>query len=257
MVAIRNSNSSAEPDFVLKHRIVGAAFLLFSIALFLPWLLGPPTDAKKATTHNDFTSDIVDLGLGSGAAALLAQESEQLSHPERVYISKITPLDSKGGEKGSSSPVLDTLRKPLKENSHDAVDEDKQLSELERVQANRLGKDGSRQREISQSKEPRIVDGDSDDKSSRSTPIVAAANIDVGWVVQVGVFIDKRGAAKVLEDLRFKDFTPSTSIVDTNLGKATGTRIWLGPYAQRVEAAKAKALLNTKTGEAGFIRAYP
>ena len=44
------SNTSIDNDdndFVLKHRIAGAAFLLFFGALVLPWLLGAPSDAKK------------------------------------------------------------------------------------------------------------------------------------------------------------------------------------------------------------------
>jgi cell division septation protein DedD len=84
-----------------------------------------------------------------------------------------------------------------------------------------------------------------------------AASVEVGWVVQVGVFTDKKGAARVVQDLQSKGFKPSTSIVDTNQGKATGARIWLGPYSQRIDAAKAKTELTNRTGEAGFIRAYP
>ena len=39
-------------DFVLKHRIAGAAFLLFFGALVLPWLLGPPSEAEAVSyTH--------------------------------------------------------------------------------------------------------------------------------------------------------------------------------------------------------------
>ena len=81
--------------------------------------------------------------------------------------------------------------------------------------------------------------------------------VDVGWVVQVGVFTDKKGAAKVVEDLKLKGFIPSTTIVDTNLGKETGTRVWLGPFAQRVDAAKSITSLKEKTGSDAFIRAYP
>ena len=92
------------------------------------------------------------------------------------------------------------------------------------------------------------------DGTSSSEP---AAIIERGWAVQVGVFTDSNGAKRVVEDLRAKGFAPKTTIVDTNKGKATGTRVWLGPYESRVSAAKAKANLTEKTGESGFIRAYP
>jgi cell division septation protein DedD len=97
----------------------------------------------------------------------------------------------------------------------------------------------------------------SESVSSESVTKTALVTVKVGWIVQVGVFIEQAGAERVVQDLRSKGFNPSTSIVDTNRGKDTGTRIWLGPFEQRVAAAKAKTRLKNETGEAGFIRAYP
>jgi len=86
------------------------------------------------------------------------------------------------------------------------------------------------------------------------------ANSDVitkGWVVQVGMFVDKKKALGVFDQLTEKGFKPSTSTVDTNLGLATGTRVWLGPFRERQGANDMKEQLAKKTGTSGFIRAYP
>ena len=100
-------------------------------------------------------------------------------------------------------------------------------------------------------------ESDTNTEEPEETIEVKEPSVDIGWVVQVGVFTDSKGAAKVVSDLKSKGFDPSTTIVDTNMGKATGTRVWLGPYAQRVDAAKSKTSLKDRTGGDGFIRAYP
>ena len=84
-----------------------------------------------------------------------------------------------------------------------------------------------------------------------------AETITSGWVVQVGMFVDKKKANNVFRELGEKGFKPSTSVVDTNLGLKTGTRVWLGPFKERQEAVDMKSKLADKTGTSGFIRAYP
>lgn len=237
--------SDENTEFVLKHRIVGAAFLLFFGALFLPWLLGAPTEASKlpnstnTTTNSDLSSDDIENEL------LKAIEDEQITEVEKVYISKITPLDADklkdevkpaAKEEAVSPPVKQTIAKP------EPVIETK----LEKEQKPLV-------------KEPAEKSDNAPDVAvQKETQVTAKANkVEVGWIVQVGMFTDKNGAARVVTDLKQKGFDPSTTVVDTNRGKGTGTRVWLGPYAQRVDAAKAKTRLSGKTGVAGFIRAYP
>ena len=83
-----------EAEFILKHRVAGAAFLLFFGALFLPWLLGPPSVAgnlaeaiKSALRENRaydvFVRDIVSaegdlFKPGNGLVGYKARESMQL-----------------------------------------------------------------------------------------------------------------------------------------------------------------------------------
>lgn len=242
----KTAKASAEPDFVLKHRVVGAAFLLFFGALVLPWLLGTPDTMDE--TESVTVANAAELQTQSDPEAdlLAAIESELPEAEDQVYISKITPLDADQQDQTDntiernpeprSSSTSGTDSRPAEANDEDAdvavVDE-----QVEREQAS-IG-----------TAETVATEGASDRASQPA--------IDVGWIVQVGVFTDQNGAARVVSDLRAKGFDPSTTVVDTNRGKATGTRIWLGPYAQRVDAAKAKTELTSKTGEAGFIRAYP
>lgn len=232
--------------------------MLFFGALFLPWLLGAPSEAVKLPLK----------------AAGLNSEPEQEVSPvatdrepdvnefndidtEQVYISKITPLDRNldSTVSGSQDAIEKSVSKTL------ALSKPQKPEAKTTPNASAEKDTGSRPPSKSDQKVDLKLSSAQADTSSRPATTASATNrdpsIEVGWVVQVGVFTDKRGAAKVVEDLRDKGFIPSTSIVDTNRGKATGTRIWLGPYAQRVDAAKAKTLLTNKTGEAGFIRVYP
>lgn len=261
MATKKNSKSAQQPDFVLKHRIAGAAFLLFFGALFLPWLLGPPSEAVKIPDQQ-----LNETGAGQEMIdieddLLAAIENEEVSDQERVYISKITPLDNEratsGAEQSEAAPATNSSAAE-QSSKKDAPQPREQAASPSATPQETAGSNSS-------APEPEDTPAPADttaantagNQASAGTALAAGEQVDVGWVVQVGVFTDKRGAARVVKDLRDKGFDPSTTIVDTNRGKATGTRIWLGPYAQRVNAAKAKSLLTSKTGEAGFIRAYP
>jgi len=85
-----------ESDFVLKHRIVGAAFLLFFGALVLPWLLGPTSNAEVDDNDSlvvvEVQNDVISKDLES---EILAELKESLEGDEQVYISKITPGSGK------------------------------------------------------------------------------------------------------------------------------------------------------------------
>jgi cell division septation protein DedD len=259
------NTQTGKVNFVLKHRIVGAGFLLFFGALVLPWLLGPPSEAFKLSDglSSDATqTKVVVDKTGQQAVVQINPTPEQ----ELIYISKITPLD--GGTDAKSSSAANGPSKNLPANDKSASNDKPTDSQASQKKADNQTSSSEKPKEgSSKSAEGASESAEGSLKPSAvksnlvtaqaASPAPSVPKVDVGWVVQVGVFTDKRGAAKVVDDLRGKGFDPSTSIVDTNRGKATGTRIWLGPYAQRVEAAKAKSQLTIKTGEAGFIRAYP
>ena len=83
----------------------------------------------------------------------------------------------------------------------------------------------------------------------------AKSEVDRGWVVRIGTFANADNVRKVLADLDDKGFSPEYEAVETSRGEAT--RIWLGPFAQRVDAARARTRLEQRTGEPGLITAYP
>lgn len=237
---------------MLKHRIVGAAFLLFFGALFLPWVLGPPSEAVKIDIDGE-EEQIKEVSSAQIEDELLASlEAEQASTPEQVYISKITPLDS--------LPDPDSGAQPESQANASADPSTSAGPEVSDDNSEKKPDPPVSQRQAAASPAPdseqakAAVPAQADDVKPEQA---AQPKIDVGWVVQVGIYTNPQGVSRVLQDLRSKGFNPVTTVVDTNRGKGTGTRIWLGPFAQRVEAAKIKSRLTERTGEAGFIRAYP
>ncbi|MBT8115466.1 MAG: SPOR domain-containing protein, partial [Arenicella sp.] len=216
-------------------------FLLFFGALFVPWLLGPPSVAVKTETEGllDVQAETSSIEIENDLLEVLQNEQQVEADEEPVYISKITPLNTSPSSAAEESDGGQQTR-------NGASGEPASVVENPSVAAVRSPLPAAARAEVA-----------SPDSKSEPEPEDAAADIDVGWAVQVGIYTNPVGVSKVLADLRAKGFKPSTTVVDTNQGKATGTRVWLGPYAQRVDAAKAKALLTEKTGEAGFIRIYP
>jgi len=296
----KQAAATKEADFVLKHRITGAAVLLFFGALVLPWLLGPPSEAKKTPTALLVEDQDSELSSTEIEEELLANLSEaELIEPEQVYISKITPLDAvrveeelRRAEQRAKEPEKETailavaevapadksavVKKNADDNQPAQSTEKKSAVVKKKVDSTVVStKERTKKSDAKSSSKSAAIASEDKTGDNKSTKVTAsredqlaaalaaesgskpASKIDVGWVVQVGVFTDKNGAEKVVKDLSSKGFTPSTSTVDTNRGKGTGTRVWLGPFAQRVDAAKTKTRLTERTGEPGFIRAYP
>ena len=265
MTSTNNVSPEDVTGFELKHRITGAAVLLIFGVLFLPWLLGSPSEASKANATDEVTLNEELSAVEIEKELLEAIENESAEDEIEVYVSRITPLDSisdiqdtqaaneadNTDQSSSNSETSETTVQPTINNEPTANNEPAAIKEVEPVVE----------------KEEPIIEAQ---PVAVTRPVVVQASstqaqvdkpevsdVEVGWIVQVGVFTDKKGAARVVGDLKLKGFVPSTTIVDTNLGKETGTRVWLGPFAQRVDAAKSITTLKEKTGSDAFIRAYP
>ena len=231
---------SSGPDFVLKHRLVGAAVLIFFGALVLPWLLGPPSDqvtssAPQPRVEVDGEGETQSAPFVAELLKKLAQSQLENGPDEAVYVSRITPLDE--GQTQSSEPSGQAQVSTI---------EPSRVLPLETVET--------------VATEPLPEDRDNTTSSEPVSPVPTEQTeqaITVGWIVQVGVFVDQSGAQRVVDNLSTQGFSPRTTTVDTNRGPRSGTRVWLGPFETRVDAAKAKALLTESTGERGFIRSYP
>lgn len=254
------STSESEADFELKHRITGAAVLLFFGALFLPWLLGPPSSAVKVQASEISTTMPAASGSEIEEELLLALQQEEPDELEQVYISKITPLDASSDAVKSPEPKKPASTPAAKPPSNKTATAKLPAKATTKVSPPKVATAKVATTSLSTA-EPIVKDSnlekDSKTITENGVEPSAAIRVEVGWVVQVGIYTNSNGVAKILADLRSKGFSPSTSVVDTNQGKATGTRVWLGPFSQRVDAAKSKTRLTEKTGEAGFIRAYP
>jgi len=290
-IASTGSASDVNGDFVLKHRVAGAAFLLFFGALVLPWLLGPPSAASKTTA-----AQTIDANSGQISSAEIENEMlDELENsvdvePEQVYISKITPLDAarleeerrraEAEKKSTSSAAVMAMADVGESAVRDKSDIGNKKSDKKDAVANqgsgdKVGatKDTKSAKDVKKvvkktekttnniaSEANKKVEGQKSDSRENALAAALAAEtensaVDVGWVVQVGVFTDKKGADRVVKDLKTKGFKPSATVVETNQGM--GTRVWLGPFSQRVDAAKTKTRLKDRTGEDGFLRAYP
>ena len=113
------SNEDTKPDFVLKHRITGAAFLLFFGALLLPWLLGAPGGQKVATPTDKQSAEALLQDKADQAAETL--KKQRLSEDERVYISKITPLDAQPQTTACSVSLCSAEFRPLRKSSGKSI----------------------------------------------------------------------------------------------------------------------------------------
>ena len=265
-----------EDDFVLKHRIAGAAFLLFFGALVLPWLLGAPSDAKKnestdVVKQQQPGEEYVPQDLENEVLTQLKAESEA---DEKVYISKVTPAGFTQVSETSPKDSEDSKSANAKQAEAQKLAKEKAEKEKQIAAQAAADKKAKEQAELAKANQQKAQESKAEKEkqaalAKQQAEAVAKAeqaakkksessnNIKSGWIVQVGVFTDKSGADKISKSLGDKGFKASSTTVDTNKGPGTGTRVWLGPYSDRAAATKAKTNLADKTGTSGFIRTYP
>jgi len=71
------------------------------------------------------------------------------------------------------------------------------------------------------------------------------------WVVQLGAFKNKANAAKLIQDLRAKDFPAFTKLSKTGLEKTT--RVFIGPEIDRQKAKQVAIKLEKVFGIHGMV----
>jgi DedD protein len=157
----------------------------------------------------------------------------------KVFVSKITPI---GGETPQPMP------KPQQTKPRDGLIESQAPTPDPVVPV----KPEVKKKKIAKSDPP---------AKTKSAPKAEAKPVtrpkdEPGWVVRVGTFNKKDNANRVVKRLQQAGFSPSTTKIKTDKGLAT--RVWVGPYAQRVEAARIRTRVQQVTGgEEGYIAAYP
>jgi len=271
-------------EFDLKHRVTGAAILLFLGALVLPWMLGPPSEASKAEASTD-EQNVSEIEPAKFVAdSVLSDVIDDVE--ETVYISKITPLDAARadvkeveevetvivGNQESDDPTsanesensvlealanaeqkkLDAQVSSARSVQDDISDEEKKSAELAKAKALEEKAEKARREQVKAEKERKA-------RQAKEAQLAAVKTnkVDVGWVVQVGLFTEKSRALSLINELKAKGFSASSSVVDTNRGANTGTRVWLGPFAKRTSAIAEQKRLKSKAAKDGFIRVYP
>lgn len=267
------SELAVADEFNLKHRITGAAVLLFFGALVIPWLLGPPSEASKQVGQSAEVSNNDDISARDIENELLGGERVDQIPEETVYISKITPLDgaeSNSGESanGSADQASDALVEQVTEKETPTQVESDKTTAGEDAAAIKPEKSKDDEKpatkSVSREDQARKIQAQREkelqsrlEAESQSDQALEARRIQVGWVVQVGLYTEKDGANKKMAELRKQGFAPQSTIVDTNRGPRTGTRVWLGPFQKRPDAEAKNTELKRKTTKDGFIRVYP
>jgi DedD protein len=213
------NNKIANSDFDPRHRIVGAAILIGFAVLAFSLLLDGNGDRREATQD-------VRVTVEPAPPEYVSSEEET-----RTFVSKITPI---GGATPKAPP--DTA------DSSSAPPPQKRAEPVSLANAG-SGKPATREK-------PKAPEAPPANVASAGDP-----SVERGWMVRVGTFTDNSNVERVMKDLREKGFTPSSTPTKTASGSAT--RVWLGPYALRVEAARERSRLEQSTGEPGLITAYP
>lgn len=222
-------------SIVLKHRLAGAGVLIAFAVIVLPLLLGGPREEANGPDHNTAASRDSDT---------------------KVFRSNITPI-------GGATPTAEARNQQgLKRTVGELLNPDAPPdgTSTEGAQANAAGDEADGSQESAQADEPggerRTASRSEDnDQAAPAEPAAAPSEIERGWIVQVGTFTKADNAHKLVADLENGGFGASTTEVETTSGSAT--RVWIGPYGTRVEAARAKTRVTQRTGSEALIVAYP
>ena len=207
-----------DKEFDLKKRLVGAFILIGFGVVVLPAVLG-----------------------GKNPEAEFEQEMTTQAQDTRIFVSKITPIGGATPRSLRQSEDQLVAAKPPDPDPVTPAQTGKQTEKKKAAEA-QVSKAQTSQPEPKQ--------------DSGSLPIAATSPLDEpGWVIRVGTFSKKDNAKRVVKRLEQAGFKPSTSGVKTD--KGTMTRVWIGPYAQRVDAARMRTRVQQVTGGEGFIAAYP
>lgn len=221
--------------FVPKHRLAGAAILIGFAVIILPMLLGGPDNGTG------------DADQGQLRSASSKQVFQSNIKPIGGEVPENRPAPESGAESGSkrpeSPPPASEEEGEKREPVVTAVEED------DAVQGDDPGNDQG----VDQGNEGAPAKQKTSAAGTESGGQDAA--IERGWIVQVGTFKNPDNVKKLVDDLESSGFNSSTTDVDTSEGPAT--RVWVGPFETRVEAARIKTRVKQSTGSEGLIVAYP
>ena len=228
-------DSRDKKGFALRHRIVGALVLLVCAVVFLPLILrGPDSDQRTDATDH--------------------APNPEAQLPEG-FVSKVLPVPREFQDPAASAPTLDDIDLIVK------TDMKASAPAAPATQAAKPGetpaavakvdttKTGTPKAEVTKSGDP------APKKPKPSTPVQPGSTVTRGWVVQVGTYGKPENVKRMVEQLKGEGYSALTTPVKTDQGELT--RVWVGPYEQRVQAGRAQSEIERVVGAKGLIVAYP
>jgi len=228
-------DSRDKKGFALRHRIVGALVLLVCAVVFLPLVLrGPDSDQRTDTTD--------------------PTPNPESPLPEG-FVSKVLPVPREFQDPAAPAPSLDNIDLIVKTDMKTsapaapatlAPKPAETPAAVAKVDATKAGS-----AKVNTAKSA----GTAPEKAKTSTPVQPASTVTRGWVVQVGTYGKPENVKRMVEQLKGEGYSARTTPLKTTQGELT--RVWVGPYEERVQAGRAQSEIERVVGAKGLIVAYP
>jgi len=251
-------NATAEPEYQLKHRLVGAAVIVVLAVVIIPLFLSEPALEANSGVDEEgvaiqtFRSRITPLNLNNINGAEQAEEDDLRSAEvdSRKPVLLDLTLDS---EENTQPPSVDEPKEEktalVMTNNAESTEEKEAKPALQPISE----PEPKTEPVVEKKPETKVaaVKKVEEPKTVAKEAVSQEETADSGWVVRVGTFSKKANVDSVSTLLNNSGFSPKTKLVDTSLGQST--RVWLGPYAKRETANKISERLKSLIGEKGYV----
>lgn len=241
--------SDGPPGFELKHRILGAIILISTAVIVIPLILGNP-QASAPRAYPEVSSSEGEDSVFVSRITPVGEQQQPAVAPEPegtpVLVNTSRPQASAGRSEPPAKPAANMMPLPEAEPAEEAAEQaepgtTKQAEPKPAV---------AEAREPKQQAQPEVRT----DATDSATQAVASAD-ERGWIVRIGTFSKLENAKRLASLLQQKGFEPVSRDVQTESGSVT--RVWVGPFTTRVEAARVQTRIQEAIGEEGLITAYP
>lgn len=205
-----------QPEYQLRHRLVGAIIVVGIAVLVIPLLLSKEDVGANLNSDTTIKTYHTQINLPTAydptadttpAKTLPTLTFNEPSKPATIKITTNTITTKKTPEKKPATQVAaadtTTTKQPPKQ-----------------------------------------------DNASKSPSVPTTSS--TGWAVRVGTFSESANVDTILALLKRDGFKPNQTPVKTALGD-TATRIWVGPYAKKETATKVSTRMKALIGEKGFV----
>ena len=233
-----------KPEYELKHRLIGAAMLIFPAVLIIPLFLKEPAiEASVASVSSINLTPVIE---------------------EDSFISRIEPLLNtddgltkiikngagvKGKIEGKSEGKEDAVE-PAAVSQNSSEDEPELKTELQSV--SQAASNEQQQQQVTTTDTQTPEENENNGAASDQSVATEASAVLVGeWTVRVGTFSKSANVDSISKLLNDSGLKAKYTEVETTLGKAT--RIWLGPYEKKETAEKVSTRLKKLIGEKGYV----